>query len=191
VAVARSLLMTAMDQAEVYPWYALQVASRFEKAVEEGLSLRGYNGFLPLYRSRRRWSDRFQDVDLPLFPGYIFCQFDINHRLPLLMMPGVVRIVGLGRVPVPVEELEIAAVQAVVKSGMLLQPWPFLKVGQEVKIEEGPLRGVSGILTKIDGIDQLIVSITLLQRSLAVALPRESIRPQAAGATSPTPVLAA
>jgi transcription antitermination factor NusG len=165
------------EQAIGFPWYALQVASRCEKAVAAGLALRGYSEFLPLFRSRRRWSDRFQDVDLPLFSGYVFCRLDIDNRLPVLLIPGVVRIVGLGKIPMPVAEGEIAAVQKIASSGLLAQPWPFLKVGQTVTIEEGPLRNVTGILAEIDGSDQLIVSITLLQRSLAVAIPRHSIRP--------------
>jgi transcription antitermination factor NusG len=78
---------------------------------------------------------------------------------------------------VAVEASEIAAVEAVVKSGLLAQPWPFLKAGQAVTIEEGPLRNVTGILAEIDGSEQLIVSITLLQRSLAVVIPRQSVRP--------------
>jgi len=159
------------------PWYALQVAARCEKAVASGLSMRGFNGFLPLYRSRRRWSDRFQDVDLPLFSGYVFCQLDIHNRLPVLLVPGVVRIVGLGKTPIPVEEDEIRGVQSVVESGMLAQPWPFLKTGQTVTIAEGPLRSVTGILTEINGANQLIISISLLQRSLAVAIPRYAVRP--------------
>jgi transcription antitermination factor NusG len=101
----------------------------------------------------------------------------MNRRLPALLIPGVVRIVGLGKIPIPVDDDEIATVQAVVKSGLLAQPWPFLKAGQMVTIEEGPLRNVTGILTEINGSEQLIVSITLLQRSLAVAIPRQSIRP--------------
>jgi transcription antitermination factor NusG len=161
----------------VFPWYALQVASRCEKAVAAGLALRGYTEFLPLFRSRRKWSDRMQDVDLPLFSGYVFCRLDINHRLPALLIPGVVRIVGLGKTPIPVDEDEIAAVQAIVKSGLLAQPWPFLKAGQTVTIEEGPLRSVTGILAEVDGSERLIVSITLLQRSLAVAIPRQSVKP--------------
>jgi transcription antitermination factor NusG len=83
----------------------------------------------------------------------------------------------LGKVPIPVEENEIAAVQRVVNSGVLAQPWPFLKTGEQVTIEEGPLRHVTGILAAIDGSERLIVSISLLQRSLAVTLPRRSIRP--------------
>src|SRR5580658_9029002 len=109
------------DQTNMLPWYALHVASRCEKSVSSGLVLRGYTEFLPLFRSRRRWSDRVQDVDLPLFPGYVFCQLDINRRLPVLMIPGVVRIVGVGKTPMPVERHEIGAVQAVVNSGLLMQ----------------------------------------------------------------------
>ena len=169
--------MDMMEQTNEWPWYALQVASRCEKAVSTGLAMRGYSQFLPLYRSRRKWSDRFQDVDLPLFPGYVFCQLDITKRLPVLILPGVVRFVGLGKTPVPVAESEMQSVQTVVRSGQLLQPWPFLKVGQTVTIEEGPLRSVTGILIKVEGNDQLIVSISLLQRSLAVTLPREAVRP--------------
>ena len=165
------------EQEIALPWYALQVASKCEKAVSSGLVLRGYSEFLPLFRSRRKWSDRFQDVDLPLFPGYVFCQLDISRRLPVLLVPGVVRIIGLGKVPVPVDDQEILAVQTVVNSGLLMQPWPFLKVGQTVTIEEGPLRNVTGIITGINGSEQLIVSISLLQRSLAVAIPRQAIRP--------------
>jgi len=168
-----------LSEMAVFPWYALQVASRCEKAVATGLALRGYSEFLPLFRSRRRWSDRFQDVDLPLFPGYVFCRLDVTRRLPALLIPGVVRIVGLGKVPIPVDEDEISAVQAVARSGFLTQPWPFLKAGQTVMIEEGPLRNVTGILAEIDGSERLIVSITLLQRSLAVAIPRRSVRPAA------------
>ena len=161
-----------------YPWYALHVASRYEKPVAGGLEMRGYSTFLPLFRSRRKWSDRFHDIDLPLFPGYVFARLDVNRRLPALVIPGVVRIVGLGKIPVPVDEKEIAAVEAIVESGLLTRPFPFLNVAQPVTIEEGPLRNVTGIVTAIDGAGQLIVSISLLQRSLAVALPRHWIRPE-------------
>ena len=138
---------------------------------------RDYSEFLPMYRARRRWSDRYQDVDVPLFPGYVFCRLNVNNRLPVLMVPGVMHIVGIGKVPLPVEEQEIASIQAVVSSGILLQPCPFLKVGQTVRIEEGPLRNVQGILTEFDGAQKLILSITLLQRSLAVSIPRHAVRP--------------
>ncbi|MGA2589620.1 MAG: transcription termination/antitermination NusG family protein [Bryobacteraceae bacterium] len=164
-------------QVERFPWYALRVLSNHEKPVSAALMQRDYPEFLPMYRARRRWSDRYQDVDVPLFPGYVFCRLNVNNRLPVLVIPGVMHIVGVGKVPVSVDEHEIASIQAVVSSGMLLQPWPFLKVGQTVRIEEGPLRNVQGILTEFDGSQKLILSITLLQRSLAVSIPRHAVRP--------------
>ena len=124
-----------MASIAIFPWYALQVASRCERAVASGLAMRGYSAFLPLFRSRRQWSDRFQDIDLPLFPGYVFSRLDVNHRLPALLIPGVVRIVGLGKIPVPVDEEEMTAVQAIVESGLFMRPFPFLKIGQTVTIQ--------------------------------------------------------
>jgi transcription antitermination factor NusG len=160
-----------------YPWYAVHVASNHEKAVHNALAVRGYEAFLPLYRSRRRWSDRCRDLDLPLFTGYVFCRLDVSRRLPVLLIPGVAHIVGLGKMPVPLDEHEMADIRTVVESGLLMQPWPFLKVGQRVAIQEGPLRSVSGVLTEINGAEQLVVSITLLQRSIAVSLPRRCVCP--------------
>jgi transcription antitermination factor NusG len=117
----------------------------------------------------------------PAFSGNVFSRLDINRRLPVLVIPGVVRIVGVGKIAVPVDEDLISAVQGIVASGLLMRPFPFLKIGQTVTIAEGPLRNVTGILTAADGSDALIVSISLLQRSLAVALPRHSIRPEREG----------
>ena len=110
--------------------------------------------FCPCFTAGASESDRFHDIDQPLFPGYVFARLDVNRRLPVLVIPGVVRIVGLGKIPVPVDEKEIAAVEAIVESGLLTRPFPFLNVGQPVTIEEGPLRNVTGIVTAIDGADQ-------------------------------------
>ncbi len=158
-------------------WFALRVKTRCEKLVADSLSRRGYQEFLPLFRARRKWSDRYQEVDLPLFPGYVFCHFPIHRRLPILTVPGVLHVVGIGKTPLPVDEHEIAALRSAVDSGLLMQPWPFLKVGQVVRLEEGPLRNVEGILTEIKGSHQLVVSITLLQRSVAVSVERHWVRP--------------
>ena len=160
-----------------HSWFALRVKSNREKIVADAVRGKGYEAFLPLYRSRRRWTDRYQDIDLPLFSVYVFCRFDVQYRLPLLTIPSVVQIVGRGKTPHPVEDAEIAAIQTLVASGFSLQPWPFLEVGHRVRIEEGPLRGVEGLVTDLKGSDQLIVSITLLQRSVAVAIDRRWARP--------------
>jgi transcription antitermination factor NusG len=138
---------------------------------------KGYQEFFPLYRSRRRWSDRTKELELPLFPGYSFCQFDVNDRLPILTTPGVIGIVGAGKIPVPVDDDEIEAIRTILRSGLVAQPWPFLRVGSKVYIEGGPLAGLEGIVTSTDKVYRLIVSVSLLQRSVAVEIDREWARP--------------
>jgi transcription antitermination factor NusG len=151
-----------------YPWFALQVRTGYENLVTEHLGAKDYEWFLPLYKCRRRWSDRFKDIERPLFPGYVFCQLNPLNRLPILITPGVVRIVGMGKVPVPIDETEIAAIQAAVKSGLPSQPWPFLQIGQRVRIDYGPLCGLDGVLLDFRGHHRLVLSVTLLQRSIAL-----------------------
>jgi transcription antitermination factor NusG len=163
-------------------WYALRVQSRLGIVASTTLRGKGYEEFLPLYRSRRRWSDRIKELELPLFPGYLFCRFDVNHRLmPILTTPGVIGIVGAGKIPVPVGEDEIAAIRVILRSGLAAQPWPSLSVGSKVYIEGGPLAGVEGIITNTDKVYRLIVSVSLLQRSVGVEINREWARPIADG----------
>jgi transcription termination/antitermination protein NusG len=152
------------------PWYAIQVRSRYEKTIAATLLSKGYEGFLPICRKKSRWSDRIKEVDQPLFPGYIFCRFDANKRLPILMTSGVLRVVGIGKTPHPVEEEEISAVLAIVASGLHVEPFPYLQIGQRVRIEQGSLSGVEGILAGIKEPARLVVSVTLLQRSIAVEI---------------------
>jgi len=162
---------------ELWPWYALWVRSRQERLVADNLDSKGFETFVPVYTSRRRWSDRVQEIELPLIPGYVFCRFDVTRRLPVLTTPGLVRIVSLGKTPEPVDESEVQSLITAVKAGVHLQLWPFLKIGQMVSIEEGPLRSLEGVLVTTKGKDQLILSITLLQRSVAVAVDRRWVRP--------------
>ena len=164
------------------PWYALRIQSRLASVASTTLRGKGYEEFLPLYRSRRRWSDRIKEIQLPLFPGYLFCRFDVGDRLmPILTTPGVVGIVGAGKTPVPVDLDEIEAVRAILRSGLAAQPWPSLAVGSKVYIERGPLAGLEGIITNTDKVYRLIVSVSLLQRSVAVEIDREWARPIAHG----------
>ncbi len=138
---------------------------------------KGYEEFLPVHQERRRWSDRFKSIELPLFPGYIFCRLNPEHRLPLLTIPAVLQFVGIGKIPVPIEDSEIAAIQAIVKSGLLAAPCPFLAVGQRVRVEEGPLAGVEGLLTEIRNQHRIVVSVSMLKRSVAVEIDRQWVRP--------------
>ena len=131
-----------------------------------------------MYSSSRQWSDRVKKVELPLFPGYLFCRFDPSDRLvPILTTPGVIGIVSAGRTPLSVAETEIEDVRTVLRSGLAAQPWPFLGVGSRVYMEAGPLAGLEGMVTNADKIYRLVVSVSLLQRSVAVEIDREWARP--------------
>jgi transcription antitermination factor NusG len=151
-----------------FPWFALQTRSRYENFVANHLRGNGYELFWPVYKCWRHWSDRIKEFELPLFPGYVFCRFNPLDRLPILVTPGVVRVVGVGKKPVPVDDAEITAIRTVVQSGLPRRPWPFLQVGQRVKVEQGPLSGIEGILMAFRGCHRLVLSVTLLQRSVAV-----------------------
>ena len=98
-------------------WFAVRVRSNFERETDRILNAKGYEAFYPFYKVRREWSDRLREVDLPLFPGYVFCRFDPQRRLPVLTSPGVVSILGIGKSPVPVEDLEIQSIQRMIDSG--------------------------------------------------------------------------
>lgn len=165
------------EQQELLPWFALHVQVGREKHVAALLRNKGYFEFLPLYRARRRWSDRYKDVELALFPGYLFCRFDPLRRLPILTTPGVRHIVGAGKLPLPVSEHEVEAVRRIVSSELSSLPWPFLDVGDMVRVEEGPLAGLEGLLIRIRNRHRLVVSVTLLQRSVAVEIDRAWVRP--------------
>jgi len=166
-----------MVQENGLQWYAVLVRSQHEDLVARHLRVRGMEAFLPLYRQRRRWSDRFVETDVPLFPGYVFCQFNPLNRLPVLTVPGVAHIVGAGKKLLPVDKAEIDAIQAAVRSEVPRQPWPFLQIGNKVRIEFGPLCGIEGILLGHRGHQSLVLSITLLQRSVAVTIDEEWVRP--------------
>ena len=123
-------LVPTTQQDSSLPWYAIRIRSRAEISVAAILRGKGYEEFLPLYRSTRQWSDRQKTVELPLFPGYLFCRLDMNDRiLPILSTPGVIAFAGAGRTPVAIPENEIAAIQSIVRSGLAALPWPSLTAG--------------------------------------------------------------
>lgn len=151
-------------------WFALRVKSGHEKLVATIAHNKGFQEFLPLYRSRRRWSDRIKAVEAPLFPGYIFCRLHPERRLPLLTVPGAMHFVGIGKVPEPIEDIEIDNIQRALRTGLLAEPWPFLKVGQHVRLVDGPLAGLEGLLIKVRNQHRLVVSVSLLRRSVGVEI---------------------
>lgn len=156
-------------------WYAIRVLPQHEKAVSRNLLKSEIETFLPLYRSRRLWSDRVKEIELPLFSSYVFGRFAFRRRVAILRTPGVVSIVSFGRSPAPVADEEIAALKAMVASGLPIQPWPFLRTGQWVRIKDGPLKGLEGILVQLKGSWRVVVSVNLLQRSVAVEVDRLSV----------------
>ncbi len=158
-------------------WFALRVKSRCEKVVSTIARNKGFEEFLPLYQRRQRWSDRVKAVEFPLFPGYVFCRLNPQYRLPLLTIPGVLHFVGIGKAPVPIDDEEILAIQSAVSSGLATEPWPFLEVGQRVRLEDGPLVGLEGFLVEMRKRYRVVVSVTLLKRSVAVEIDREWVTP--------------
>jgi transcription antitermination factor NusG len=177
--------MTYMDQenpattgsTEAPPWFAVRVKSNFERTVSVLLEQKGYCQFLPTYQVEAVWSDRTKSVEKILFPGYVFCRFDPSNRLPVLSTTGVLHVVGVGREPAAIAEQEVDAVRAMLQSGLPVSPWPFLQSGDRVVVERGALAGVEGIVTQFKRGYRLIVSITLLQRSVAVEIARDWVRP--------------
>jgi transcription antitermination factor NusG len=158
-------------------WFAVRVKGTHEKRVTALLQYQAYECFLPLYTTRRRWSDRIKRVELPLFPGYVFSRFAHLDRLPILKTPGVMSILGIGSIPTPIDDNEIDALQRVIKSGSSVSPHPYLKVGQTVRINGGCFDGVEGIIADVRGRDHLILSVNLLQRSVAVEIDSASVTP--------------
>jgi transcription antitermination factor NusG len=166
-----------MSDPSLHPWYALKVRTRGESLVSTALQRKDYETFLPTYKETRQYSDRIKKVDAPLFPGYLFCRLDVTRRLPVLTTPGVDYILGSNGEPEPLPEEEIAAIERVIRSGAAARPWPFLKTGSRVRVEHGAFTGVEGILLTERGSDRLVLSITMLQRSVSVEIDRTWIRP--------------
>ena len=162
---------------DAHHWFALRVKSNFEKTVAAVVHYKGFEEFLPLCHRRHRWSDRVKSIDLPLFPGYLFCRIDPDLRLPILTIPGALHFVGIGKTPVPIDDSEIAAIQLAVRSGLPAEPWEYLNVGQLVRLDYGPLAGLEGILIEARKQFRIVVSVSLLQRSLAVEIERKWVTP--------------
>ena len=158
-------------------WFALQIRQTYDSAVPTLLTAKGYEILAPVYRCRRRWSDRIKEIDAPLFPGYVFCRFDpTSHSTALVVTtPGVLKILGFGSKPEPLDEREIESVRLAAQYGFSPRPFPYLSTGAKIRITQGPLYGVEGILTRIKNRELLVVSVSMLQRSISVEVERSSI----------------
>ncbi len=156
-------------------WFALTVKPNHEKAAAQSLECKGWEVFLPLYRARRRWSDRIKELELPLFAGYVFCRCVRPDRAGVLATPAVTSVVGFGHRPAVIPDAEIESVRTLVASGLPLNLWPLLRVGERVRIEAGPLAGVEGTLTQLKDAWRVVVSVELLQRSVAAEVERSVV----------------
>jgi transcription antitermination factor NusG len=164
------------------PWYAIRTYSNREKIAETILKEKGYAPFLPVYSSRRCWSDRVVTSELPLFPGYVFCRFDYNQRGPIVTSAGVVSIIAFGGQPAPLLDEEIEAIRAVINSGFAAEPAPFLREGERIRITHGPLKSLEGRLVHKKSSWRLVISVELLQRSVSVEVDPSHIEALAPGA---------
>jgi len=161
-------------------WYALFVKPQKEHSTKELLEQKGYETFLPICREWRRWADRRVIREKPAFPGYLFCSFNPRWRMPVLTTPGVLKIVGYAGNPEPIDDAELQAIKTIAASPLGYGPCPYLEAGRKVRILDGPLAGVTGILLDSKNGRRLGVSVSLMQRSVSVQLDHCSVEPIAA-----------
>jgi len=164
-------------------WYALYTRHQHEKTVHRILAGKGFEAFLPLYASAHHWRDRVKRVSLPLFPCYVFLRGPLEHWLPVLTTPGVHSVVGFGGEPASISSVEIEAIRTVIEGSVKAEPHPYLKCGDQVRVTTGPLRGLEGILLRKKNWCKLLLSVEMLQRSVAVEIDAAMV--QRVGGRSP------
>ena len=160
-------------------WYVLYTRPRYEKQVHQELCNKGLDAFLPTFKVRRRWSDRYKIVEVPLFKNYVFVNLDdfTRHSAATLRPYGAVSFVMFGGKPAPIPQLEIEAIRRLVESELPYSLHPYLKVGRKVRVRLGPLRGCEGILIRKKNIARLVLSVHLLQQSVSVEVDADVVEP--------------
>ena len=161
----------------VMPWWALYTRHQHEKTVAEVLRLKGVEVFLPLYASMRRWRDRSKLLYLPLFPGYVFVRGILGHRIHVMTTPGVHMILSQGDRAAAIPEDEIQAIRQTVEGNYQVEPHPFLKCGERVRVRRGSLMGVEGILVRKKNVFRLILSVEMLAQAVAVEIDAADVEP--------------
>ncbi len=160
-------------------WYAVYTCAQHEKRVAAEMGMRGLEHFLPLYSSVRRWKDRRVQLELPLFPGYIFVRLALSERLRVVQIPSVVRLVGFGGLPTALPDREMEIMRSGLLERLRAEPHPFLTVGRRVAITGGPFAGLEGVLKRKKSSLRVVVSLELIQRSVAVEVEAAEVRPLA------------
>jgi transcription antitermination factor NusG len=158
-------------------WYAVCVGPRYEKAVATNLGLRGLTCFLPVYRSVRRWKDRRKELDMALFPGYVFVNLDLTNRLRVLEAPGVLRFVSFQGRPAPIKNSELQSLAIGLAQGTKAETHPYLQRGRRVRVVRGPLANTEGILVRRKERLRLVLSIELIMRSVMVDVDELDVEP--------------
>lgn len=151
-------------------WYALYTRHQHEKTVADILSRKGFEIFLPLYSTIHRWKDRNKQLSLPLYPGYVFVYDNLERKLPILTTPGVHSIVGMAGCPEPIPDSEIDAVKRIMESSLAVEPHPYLRCGDRVRVLLGPLEGIEGILVRKKNDFRLVLSVEMLMKSVSVEI---------------------
>jgi transcription antitermination factor NusG len=159
-------------------WYALYTRPRHEKQVFEELSSREVEAFLPTYKIRRRWSDRYKIVEEPLFKNYVFVSMTLDRYQDTLRPYGAVSYIAFDGQPARIPEFEIAAIRRLVESEIPYNPHPYLKVGRKVRVKFGPLEGCEGILMRKKGLTRLVISVHMLQQSVVAEVEAECVEPR-------------
>jgi transcription antitermination factor NusG len=149
-------------------WYALYTRHQHEKVVAQSLLGKGFEVFLPQYRAMHRWKDRQKEVHLPLFPNYLFIRGGLDRMLNIVTTPGVHSLVSWGSRPAEIPTQEIESVRRMVESPMHVEPHPFLKCGDVVRVKFGPLEGIEGILVRKSRGIRLVLSVEMLSKSASV-----------------------
>ena len=160
-------------------WFAFRVRPRHEKQVSFALREKGFNEFLPLFTSKRQWADRTRMVEMPLFPGYIFCATTRTSIVPVLMTSGVIDVVRAGNYPSPADHVEIAALQQAARNHVAMEAWPYDECSGSpaCSIVRGPLAGLQGALVEVRDRRRLVLSVNLLRRSVLVEVHADWIAP--------------
>jgi transcription antitermination factor NusG len=174
-------------------WWALYTRHQHEKAVAEMLAAKGFDVFLPLYDSTRRWKDRKKVISLPLFPCYVFVRGGLERRLQVVTTPGVHMVLRRGDQVAIVPDQEIEAIQRAVRCSSQVEPFPYLKCGARVRVTRGALEGVEGILIRKKNLWRLVLSVDMLAQSVAVEVHASDVEPCATSGSAgalPPPQLA-
>lgn len=158
-------------------WHAVYTYPRHEKAVTERLESKLVEAFLPTFVTENRWKDRRVRIQTPVFPGYVFTRINLNERSKVLTIPGLVRILSFNGIPAPIDDSEIEAIRLCLERGAALEPYPFVELGDRVRVKSGVLEGLEGLVSRCKNERRLIIPISLINQSVAVEIDVRLLEP--------------